>query len=159
MPLGSDSVENERQDFLTYENPLYNYSIGYPSYWRLDEEGGPQSVIIRVPDEQILDRPQLQIRNEEFPTNSIPKLEQYTSQLAHQKGANSSSSTLLSGYPAYEIVWNNSSNFRKGVVTIVNNTAYLLNYTSNMLDYDIYLDTIETMISSFRINYISIPSL
>ncbi|MGI0033884.1 MAG: hypothetical protein ACRD97_11520 [Nitrososphaeraceae archaeon] len=79
-----------------------------------------------------------------------PRLQDYARERMHVIHANDSSQGNLDNNISYILKWNNASNSGLEVVSIVNDTAFRLDYSANKLDYSIFLPTAQNVFDSFK---------
>jgi hypothetical protein len=177
LPINSKNNNKTNQDtisvsnFSTYENPLFGFRIQYPSDWTVDENITDE-VHFRSPEETkedismlILDfSEQLGIflnpwfiTDKSSPgasTNEIIELSKET-----RIGYNliDKIQTTFEGNLAYKLVWTDfDPELRKqlkhmGIITMIGNNTYYMEYTAESSNYQLYLPIIDRMISSYGV--------
>jgi hypothetical protein len=77
----------------------------------------------------------------------------------HVIHANDSSQGNLDNNISYILKWNNASNSGLEVVSIVNDTAFRLDYSANKLDYSIFLPSAQNVFDSFKMEQMIVSCL
>jgi hypothetical protein len=165
--LSSDNVS-----LSTYSDPYYGFDIEYPSDWTYTESDIPSnatiySVLDIVPP--LSDDPSLstnlQIGIEDLEIGQLPSLEQYARNTINAYRSSYSNFSIesvqtnstISGMPAYEIVFTDSSDglIRKsvetGVIDETNNRAYYLFFETKNSTYDQFYPTVQDTFDSFQL--------
>jgi tetratricopeptide (TPR) repeat protein len=158
--------------FLTYENPDYNIKVDYPANWTKSEINlRPYDVAFFYPTDLNrskglfeslfrLNIPPVSFVMQAMPKSSMSINESALRSLSSFEGNNQSrlidhNHTILSGMPAYEIVYYDYGNdeTRKGlsVWTHYNNDPYYLSYHTDPGYFNQYLPLAKIMIDSFQI--------
>jgi hypothetical protein len=148
------SIPQTAQDLgekvLVYENPRFEYSVEYPSFWNVSSYNNDRKVILRQIDVPI--GPNVQILTGTF--EERPKLKEFALEKRSDLGINASTpipDKLGNVNNAYYITWNNgtTSIFRIVALDDERNAFYLFDYTASKVDYEIYLDTANKIKNSF----------
>jgi len=158
----SSSIKNEKKDvgkFTTWESPVHDIKINYPSSWRVEKGKTPSSLVIfKSPQESPSDTlfESVDISSCNIPTNKT--LEQVMQELIHDLEKKYKDFTLIEIVPttlarrqAHRIVYDAGGKRCMGVVTIEKNKVYQVICEAEPSKYDRYLPIAQEMISSFTI--------
>jgi eukaryotic-like serine/threonine-protein kinase len=157
-----------QDEFLTYENKDFGFSIQYPSDWKKEEEYTSKSSNVNIVvsftkqnGSRINTEADLYIRTEDFLGKNV-SLEEfaqfqkaYTSSLLAVSSFNESK-TIIGNKPAWQLGY-----IFKGIggitrdglnsLMINDNTGYSLVFSTDKKSFDKYLPIAQKMIESFRI--------
>jgi serine/threonine-protein kinase len=159
--------KNRYQGFLSYTNNNYHIQIKYPEDWIVQEIEDPitgEVVVFSSPKESGTDifQEKVFITVEKLPDN-ITNLDEYTNRIV--SGAIANKDTTISVYEQKEsrlarklartVVYSRSSddlNLRqKEIFTFHNDQAYIITYSAERAKYSKFLNQVNKMIESFRI--------
>jgi hypothetical protein len=149
---------------ITYENTTDGIRINYPSEWRL-QQGRMADPTLRIaakfyPDADNKSPFTIAIRdltgNVSVDSYANATVNRYTDGLDEFTRSHFRTNTTLSGYHAYDIGGTyidevSVKNQLREVGTILNNTAYILQFSSAEYKFPSYLTALEEMIDSFQI--------
>jgi eukaryotic-like serine/threonine-protein kinase len=155
--------------FERYENPTYGINIQYPSNWRIDEGDvyaddyvtDIVSFIAPIRSNTEAYAPSLYISIDNPPPNLKENLNEYLTRITREYSdtyedfnvIESDTNSILSGYPAYEIVFTDEDGIdykSMEVGTIIGDKVYYVTYYAEEEQYSDYLPTIQKMISSLE---------
>lgn len=159
-----------RNKLLTYDNPIYGISIGYPQIWTMKENLDPITGSLATfisPQEYGSDVFQenlsLSVQNlveknatlAEYTRTSIQEIKLFFPNAEIVEEGN----TQLAKRPAHQVVYTGTeegySLKRLQIWTVKDNKAYIITYTAENAKYFEYLKTVQKMINSFEINLTS----
>ena len=180
---GGNNISNNIDSyisFLTYENPIYEISIEYPSSWTYrepEDESSANTTIFSIvdiappipEDPNIATNFQIGIEDLENPIS----LDQYARTVINSYRGNLNFSLIsvddnstLSGRSAYEIVFTDVTedgierkSIERGIVDEVNNRAYYIAFNTETSMYEKFLPIVQTMIDSFKLNTSGLSSM
>lgn len=154
----------QKHSFKEYSSAKEKFTMRYPADWTLREDVEGAAVIFFTPLENEFDifKENVNIIVQEVPEKLLD-LEKYTDMAIRQMKAVfkenliplDSSKTYLAGLPAYKFVY-----LGKGpeaelkimhIWAIKKNKAYQFTYTAISSKFDLYIDDVEKMINSFKI--------
>jgi len=142
----------ESDEFTTYESALKGVSIDYPTVWEKKEGYNDALVVFSSPTRDNLsiiiqgDGSQ-DLTLQDYTDLSLGQLEEL--------GATSleSAEATVSGLPAYQVNYIVNDTIKLWQLwTVKDNLAYLLTYTARVDNFDAYLETVQRMLESFKID-------
>src|ERR687895_175417 len=157
--------------FKRYENPTYGINIQYPSNWRIDEGDvyaddyvtDIVSFIAPITSNTEDYAPSLSISIDNPPPNLNENLNEYLTRITSEYSdtyedfqvIESDTNSILSGYPAYEIVFTDEEDGidykTMEIGTIIGDKIYFVTYYAEEEEqYSDYLPTIQKMVSSLE---------
>lgn len=147
-----------------YENPTYEINIQYPSNWRVDEGNvyaddyvtDIVSFIAPIRSDTEDYAPSLSISIDNLPPNLNEYFTRITSEYSDTyedfKVIESDTNSILSGYPAYKIVFTDEEDGidykSMEIGTVIGDKVYFVTYYTEEEHYSDYLPTVQKMISS-----------
>ena len=181
LPIDSKNNNNKTSqdtirvsNFSTYKNPLYEFRIEYPSNWTIDENTTDE-VHFRSPYERnegvsmlssdafseqlgIFLNPSF-ITTKSSPGASINEIIELAKETRIGFNLIERNQITFEGNLAYKLVWIDfdpelrTQLKHMGIITMVGNNTYYIEYTAESANYERYLPVIDRMISSFSSNY------
>jgi hypothetical protein len=165
-------------NFSTYRNPLYGFRIQYPSNWIIDVNSN-NTVFIKSPYERKRDvgiggldsfaeqlgifvNPSF-ISSKHNPRESVDEMSQLLGDNRIGFNLLEKNQTSLGGNLAYKLVWIDFDPELRiqlkhmGIVTIINNNLFFIEYIAESPNYKQYLAIIEKMINSYNVSQIMYP--
>ena len=152
----------------TYQNSTYGITIKYPTVWKINDSGGIDDTDVDIvtflsPDQNnnaALDVHQDKLDNASSDIGSYLRFStsSYKGELKNFNVIESDTSSSLAGNAAYKLIYtytNDDGTTMKDLETgtvIGNNKVYYLVYDSLESDYQKYLPTVQSMISSLQIH-------
>jgi len=152
------------QEFLFYKNFSEGIQIAYPANW-IYSEGKlplPPSVFFVPENESNLEKPPteqavfLLVAHDTTTAYSNIPLNSYLDHSLRQLhersvSVNMTNKTVLAGDPAYQLFFTNPNGNRvELVITVHNGSPYAISYNSSPDKYDLYLPTVQKMLSTFK---------
>lgn len=148
----------------SYRSAADHFSIKYPGTWQKEENKGGAAVIFMSPLESNLDtfRENVNVVVQDASGNRM-SIEKYTEMAMQQVAAVfkqnielvESTGTILAGKTAYKYVYIGRGEIEFKIMhvwTISGDNAYQVTYTALLSQYDEYINQVEKMIKSFRID-------
>jgi hypothetical protein len=150
--------------FQNYKNFSEGIQISYPSNWIYSEgkQPLPPSVFFVPENESNLEKPQIEqtvfllvAHDTRGGYSNIPLdsyLERSLTQL-HERSVNvnMTNKTVIAGIPAYQLFFTNPNGNRVELtITVHNGSPYAISYNSSPDKYDLYLPTVQKMLSTLK---------
>jgi eukaryotic-like serine/threonine-protein kinase len=152
-------IDEDNDNFLTYDNPVFGISIQYPSGWgRLDLSFLEDSADIQFyPLNETSVVENVRIQTTDLPVQNMT-LQEYTNTYVSsieegEVDILESTQATLSGLPSQKIVFITAEGLKTMQTwTIKDDKVYTITYIAEEEDYENYLPTAQRMIESFKIN-------
>ncbi len=167
----NQTLNAQSENFETYNNKDLDFSIQYPSNWKVDDDvkGFPDEIWFRSPDSQIrkfaisvekfepyLDTDTMTLKNTSLQQRAQERLDDYRSTATHFNLPFTlirQNEVTVGGNPGWKIEYIMSEKeYNLEIFTIANGKFYSLSYAENPLKVPETLPLANRMVQSFQVN-------